>query len=154
MTIDIVNINLEPVNLNVNKLIKWSLHDYTFKPVDNDVNHKLKSCFGVDNVDKFYRQVVQESIDSGGYMFNERNQFATAEFNADELKYIMSIVVNRAVNDYVIEDKTIPKQDTIRLKLIDLKHLVQSGMKETLNMLSIARKSKTEGASTNSQNNV
>ena len=148
MTIDIVNINIEPVNLSVDKLIKWSLHDYSVKAVDNNVNHKLRSCFGVDNVDKLCCQVVQESIESCGYMFNERNQFATAEFNAEELKYIMSIAVNRAVNDYVIEDKTIPKQGTVRLKLIDLKHLIQSGMKETLKMLSITQKSETEGVST------
>lgn len=49
-TLDIVNTKLEPVNINVQRLIKWALHDYTAKPVYNDVNHKLKSCFGLDDV--------------------------------------------------------------------------------------------------------
>ena len=96
---------------------------------------------------------MQESIDSGGYLFNERDQFATVEFNADELKHIMSVVVYSAVNNWVVEDKQIPKQDTTRLKFIDLKHLIHSGTKATLNMLSLARKHGTEGTSTHSQNN-
>ena len=149
-TIDLVNSELEPVNLNVNKLIKWSLHDYTVKPVCNDVDHKLKSCVGVADIKTFCHQVMQENIDSRGYMFNERNHFATVEFNAEEFKYIKSVVVNCAINDWVVEDKTIPKSDTVRLKLIDLKNLIVLGTKETLKLLRLARKPDTNKTSSNS----
>ena len=70
-TLDIVNLVLEPISLNINKLIKWSLQDYAVKPVCNDVDHKLKSCFGVDDIKTFCNQVMQENIDSRGYMFND-----------------------------------------------------------------------------------
>ena len=135
-TLDIVNNKLEPVNINVQRLIKWALHDYTVKPVYNDVDKKLKSCFGVEDVSKLCHQVMQESIDSDGYLYNERDQFATVEFNADELKHIMSVVVYSAVNNWVVEDKEIAERETIRLKFIDLKHLIYSRTKDTLKMLS------------------
>ena len=45
------------------------------------------------------------------------------------------------------------KQDTIRLKFIDLKNLIYLGTKETLNMLSLASKHGTEEASTQSHSN-
>ena len=152
-SLDIVNDKLKPVNINVQKLIKWALHDYTVKPVYNDVDKKLKSCFGVEDVSKLCHQVMQESIDSDGYLYNERGHFATVECNAEELKYIMSVVVNSAVNNWVVEDKEIAKRDTIRLKFIDLKHLIYSGTKESLNVLSLLRKHGTEGTSATSQNN-
>ena len=64
---------------------------------------------------------------------------ATVEFNTEELKYIMSVVINSTVENWVVEDRNIPKNDTIRLKLIEMKHLIVLGTKETLKMMSLAR---------------
>ena len=51
----------------------------------------------------------------------------------------MSVVINSTVENWVVEDRNMPKNDRIRFKLIDMKHLIVLGTKETLKMMSLAR---------------
>ena len=126
------------LKMNTSQLVKLSLQQFRTHGIErNDVEHKLKSCFNIDNVNDLYRNVIQETISNDGYFLNEPHQFATAEFDVNELTYIVSSVIENHIASYVVDYVKTTKSTTCRLKLIDLKHLVWATSRHTGDIVKI-----------------
>jgi ribosomal protein S17E len=126
------------LKMNTSQLVKLSLQQFRTHGIErNDVEHKLKSCFNIDNVKDLYRNVIQETIYNDGYFLNGPHQFATAEFDVNELTYIVSSVIENHIASYVVDYVKTTKSTTCRLKLIDLKHLVWATSRHTGDIVKI-----------------